>query len=158
MSTFLIGLSYWLHSLATVVFIGHFVLMYFVYLPSFTKNQSDSLSATILSEISNRSRAWLYIALFVFIITGIYLTLVDANYLGLGNFGNTWSVLMLVKHIIVVVMIVLGLWYNVIKRVGQQLRSDPDLTQAFSQFRQYSLVMAIAGMLVLLLTAISQAQ
>ncbi len=158
MTSFLISLSYWLHSLATVVFIGYFLLMYIICLPVFTNHQSDSLTATILSDISNRSRAWLYIALIVFILTGIYLTLVDANYLGLGNFGNPWSVLMLVKHIIVVAMIAMGLWYNVIKRVGQQLRSDPDITQAFSQFRQYSLVMAVAGLLVLLLTAISQVQ
>ncbi len=116
------------------------------------------MNATIPSDISNRSRVWLYVALAFFIITGIYLTLLDAHYLGLGNFGNTWSVMMLVKHIIVVVMILLGLWYNVIKRVGQQLRSDPEISQAFSQSRQYSLVMAIAGMLVLLLTAISQVQ
>lgn len=34
MTPFLIGISYWLHSLATVIFIGHFVLLAVIYIPA----------------------------------------------------------------------------------------------------------------------------
>ncbi len=158
MSQILVSISFWLHSLATVFFIGHFLLFTSIYLPVFLKYQSEPTSGMILSEISNRSRVWLYIALVIFIITGVYLTLIDQNYLGLGSFANTWSVLMLIKHILVVVMILIGFWFNVIKRIGPQVRTEPDPSLAFSQFKLYSGLMALCGVLVLLFTAISQVQ
>ena len=72
----------------------------------------------MLDAISKRSRFWLYASLLVFAITGIHLTVADANYLSLGNFGNPWSILMLVKHILVLAMIALGFWFNAVLRVG----------------------------------------
>ena len=156
MSQILIPLSYWLHALATVVLIGHYLLFALIYLPVFKNNQANPMSGTILSEISNRSRGWLYAALLIFIITGIYLLLTNPNYLGLGNFGNTWSILMLVKHIIVVLMLIAGFWFNAIKHVGPEARTNPDPSQGLAPFSLYAKFMAIAGALVLLLTAVSQ--
>ena len=153
MSNILIPVSYWLHSLATVVFIGHYFLLALIYLPALS-----NAGGTTLSEISKRSRVWMYTSLLIFIITGGYLTLVDQNYLGLGNFGNPWAILMLVKHILIVGMIGMGFWYNALMRVGPLMSSNSGAVQAFQHFRQYSNLMAITGVLVLLLTAISQAQ
>jgi len=151
MTQILISLSYWFHALATVVFIGHFILLAVIYLPALSKN------GPALSEISKRSRVWMYAALIVFMVTGIYLTFVDPNYLGIGNFNNLWAILMLVKHILIVAMIVLGFWYNAILRVGpMMLSNNPE--QAISSFRRYVNGMAVCGVLVLLLTALSQIQ
>lgn len=154
MSQFLIGLCYWLHSLATVVFIGHPLLLSWIYLPVMAK--PDLAAGAILSEISKRSRVWMYASLLTFIITGIYLTVADTNYLGLGNFGNVWGILMLVKHILVVGMIVIGFWFNAILRVGPLMTSKTNPTAAIARFRLYSNLMAIIGVLVLLLTAFAQ--
>jgi uncharacterized membrane protein len=156
MSQILIPLSYWLHSLGTAVLIGYYLLLSLIYLPAFKHNQANPVSGTILSEISNRSRWWLYGSFVVFLLTGIYLMLENSNYLGLGNFGNPWSVLMLVKHIIIVGMLIAGFWFNAIKRVGPEVRINPDPAQALAPFSLYAKLMAIAGVLVLLLTAVSQ--
>lgn len=145
------ALSIWLHTLATVVFIGHFVLLAGIYIPALSKN------GPALSEISKRSRPWLYASLIVFMVTGIYLMIVDPNYKGVGNFGNFWAVMMLVKHILIAVMIALGFWCNAILRVGLMLRSN-NPEQAIVRFRKYVNAMAICGVLVLLLTTLSQAQ
>jgi uncharacterized membrane protein len=158
MSQTLTALSFWLHALGTVLLIGHYLLLSLLYLPVFVKNQADPLSGTILSEISRRSRSWLYGSMLIFAITGIYLTFVDPNYLGIGNFNNPWAILMLVKHILILAMIAMGFWFNGILRVGPLMSSNTGSTQAIARFRQYSNLMAIAGVLVLLLTAISQAQ
>jgi uncharacterized membrane protein len=151
-------LSFWLHALGTVILIGHYLLLSLIYLPVFEKNQKEPLSGTILSEISKRSRVWMYVSLLVFAVTGIYLMLVDSYYLGIGNFGNFWSGLMLAKHILILGMLGMGFWYNGLMRVGPLLSSNSGAPQAFTRFRQYSNLMAITGALVLLLTAISQAQ
>lgn len=158
MSQTLTALSFWLHALGTVLLIGHYLLLSLIYLPVFVKNQADPLSGTILSEISRRSRSWLYGSMLIFAVTGIYLTFVDPNYLGIGNFSNPWAILMLVKHILIVAMIGMGFWFNGILRVGPLMSSNTGATQAIARFRQYSNMMAITGVLVLLLTAISQAQ
>jgi uncharacterized membrane protein len=158
MSQAFITLSFWLHALGTVILIGHYLLLSLVYLPVFDKNWADLASRNMLSEISRRSRSWLYASLLVFAVTGTYLTLVDSYYLGIGNFGNIWSILMLVKHILILGMLVIGFWYNGLLRVGPQLVSNSGGEQALVRFRQYSNLMAIIGVLVLLLTAISQVQ
>jgi len=151
MSQFLISLSTWLHALATVIFIGHFVLLAGIYIPALSKN------GPALSEISKRSRSWMYASLIVFTVTGIYLTFIDPNYQGIGNFNNFWAVMMLVKHIIIVVMIGIGFWYNAILRAGPMMSSNSP-EQAIVRFRQYVNAMAVCGVLVLLLTALAQVE
>lgn len=151
MSQILIAFSMWLHALATVVFIGHFVLLSLIYIPVLAEN-----NATILSEISRRSRRWLYISLLIFVITGTYLTYADSNYLGFANFSNLWGILMLVKHLLILGMIAMGFWFNAILRVGPMMSSNNSAALAIRRFHLYSYLMGVSGVLVLLLTALAQ--
>jgi uncharacterized membrane protein len=130
MSQILIDLSVWLHALATTVFIGHFLLLSLIYLPVLANN-----NATLLSEISKRSRRWMYISILIFVITGTYLTFADPNYLGFANFGNLWGILMLVKHIVILGMIAMGFWFNAILRVGPMMSSNTNAAEALIRFR-----------------------
>jgi uncharacterized membrane protein len=151
MSQILIALSVWLHALGTVVLIGHYFLLSVIYLPVLEKN-----NGTILSEISKRSRSWMYISLLIFIITGTYLMLIDPGYLGFMNFGNLWGILMMVKHVLIFGMIALGFWFNAILRVGPMMSSNNNAELGVRRFRLYSNLMAISGVVVLLLTAFAQ--
>ena len=153
----LIALSFWLHSLATVTFIGHFLLLTIIYLPAM-KNSSLEIIGPILSNISKQSRRWMYVSLLIFIITGIYLMFADPNYLGVGDFRNFWSIMMLVKHLLIVVMIGASFFFNAILRVGPMLRSTNVAAQAYARFKLFINIMAISGVLVLLLTALAQIQ
>ena len=155
MTNILLAFSTWLHTLATVVFIGHYLLLAIVYLPALSKQEAGGL---MLSEISKRSRVWLYVSLLVFIVTGTYLMLIDPGYLGFMNFGNPWGVLMLVKHVLVLAMIALGFWSNAIQRLGPLMSSNTGAAQAIDRFRSHVNTMAILGILILLLTCLAQAQ
>jgi uncharacterized membrane protein len=157
MSPTLTALSYWLHSLAMTIFIGHYLLLAIIYLPAMRQTPLDVIGP-ILSAISRKSRLWMYASLVVFMITGIYLMFADPNYLGVGNFGNIWSIMMLVKHILIVVMIGAGFWFNAIWRVGPMLSSRNGSEQAYGRFKLYVNIMAISSVLVLLLTSVSQIQ
>ena len=157
MSTILFSLSVWLHTVATVIFIGHYLLLSLIYLPAIRATDAER-SGPILSEISRRSRAWLYASLLIFILTGSYMTLVDPNYLGFANFGNPWGILMLIKHTLILVMICLGFWFNAVIRVGPLMKANTGVLIAIERFRRYSNLMAAAGVLVLLLTALAQVQ
>lgn len=152
LSLLLTSLSNGFHALATVIFIGYFVLLAVLYLPALSGNEAA------LSAISKRSRPWMYASLIVFAVTGTYLTIVDPNYMGIGNFGSFWAVLMLVKHLIIVLMIALGFWYNAILRVGPMMVSNNNAGMGIARFRKYVNTMAICGVLVLLLTALAQVE
>jgi len=153
MTPILISFSYWLHALATVIFIGHFVLLATIYLPVLARAKNG----TALSAISKRSRPWMYTSLLIFLVTGSYLTFVDPNYQGIGNFSNFWAVMMLVKHLIIVGMIGIGFWFNAILHVGPMMSSN-NSEQAIVRFRTYVNAMAICGTFVLLLTALAQVE
>ena len=75
MSQILISLSVWLHAIGTVILIGHYFLLSVIYLPVLEQN-----GGTFLSQISKRSRPWMYASLLIFMVTGIYLTFADPNY------------------------------------------------------------------------------
>jgi uncharacterized membrane protein len=153
MSQILIGLSTWLHALGTVVLIGHYLLLSLIYLPLLEND-----GGPFLSQISKRSRPWMYASLLVFFITGIYLMFADPNYLGVGNFSNPWAILMLVKHLLILGMIAAGFFFNAILRVGPMMSSNTGSALAIKRFRVYANIMAISGVLVLLLTAFSQVE
>jgi hypothetical protein len=55
-------------------------------------------------------------------------------------------------------MIGLGFWFNMLQRVGPAMRSNSGAAQGVAKFRQYSNAMAVCGVIVLALTALSQAQ
>ena len=153
MTQILIALSTWLHALGTAILIGHYLLLSVLYLPVLEKD-----GGTYLSQISRRSRPWMYASLVVFMVTGIYLMIVDPNYRGVGDFGNFWAVMMLVKHLLIVGMIGLGFWYNAFLRVGPMMASSNNAEVGIHRFRMYSNLMAISGILVLLLTALAQVE
>jgi uncharacterized membrane protein len=150
-SQLLIALSVWLHALGTVILIGHYLLLSVIYLPVLKKD-----GGAFLSQISKRSRPWMYISLLIFMVTGILLMFADPNYLGVGNFSNFWSVMMLVKHLLIVGMLGLGFWYNAFLRVGPMMASSNNAELAIRRFGLYSKLMAILGVLVLLLTSLAQ--
>lgn len=150
-------LALWLHAIATVVFIGHYVLLAAVYVPALEAG-AEQTAGPALTAISKRSRPWLYAALLVFAISGGYLTLVDPNYQGLGNFSSPWAAAMLVKHTVVFIMVVLGFWYNAIQRVGPMATSPNQPAAGIARFKSHANWMAGLGLLVLLLTAFSQVQ
>ena len=83
--------------------------------------------------------------------------LIDSGYLGFMDFGNFWGIVMLVKHILIIAMIGMGFWYNAIIRVGPMMSSN-NSEQALARFRNYVNAMAVCGVLVLLLTALAQAE
>jgi putative copper export protein len=92
-------------------------------------------------------------ALLVFIVTGTHLMLTNENYLGLGNFfGNLWSILIIIKHVIVLAFLALGI---IAERIYVPQISDekPEILQRYRLSLYGNLAL---GVLILLLTSIAQ--
>ena len=153
MTTFVIALSIWLHTLATVVFVGHYLFMSLVYLPVFERQAQGNALRQLLESVSSRLRPYFGSSLLIFLITGTYLMMINEDYLGLGNFfGNAWSILIVVKHVIVLVFIALAV-YSERAIMGKISEERP---QALTQFRLALGINTFLGILILLLTTAAQ--
>src|SRR5512137_2234472 len=108
MSPFLLALSNWLHALATIVFIGYYLFTGMIYLPVLERQMQANALRGLLEQISARLRPFFGGSLLIFLVTGTHLMLINENYLGLGNFfGNPWSILIVVKHLLVLMFLFL---------------------------------------------------
>lgn len=153
MSQIISGLSILLHSLATVVFIGHYLFLSQVYLPVFERQAKGDALRKLLEEVSSRLRPYFGGSLLIFIVTGTYLMMINKSYLGLGNFfGNAWSILIVVKHVLVFAFLALAIYSE---RVIMAKISDSQ-PQVLKQFRLTLGVNTLLGILILLLTTAAQ--
>ena len=153
MTAFVIALSIWLHTLATVVFVGHYLFMSLVYLPVFEQQAQGNALRLLLEEVSGRLRPYFGLSLLIFIVTGTYLMMINEDYLGLGDFfGNAWSILIVVKHVIVLAFLGIAI-YSERVILGKISDAQP---QALKQFRLSLGVNTALGILILLLTTAAQ--
>ena len=154
MSTFLVALSTWLHSLATIVMIGYYLFTSLIYLPVFERQMQANALRDLLEQVSARLRPFFGGSLLIFLVTGTHLMLINGNYLGLGNFfGNPWSALIVIKHVLVLVFLALAV---ISERAFLKQVSD-EKPKALQQFRWVLNINTLLGALILLLTSIAQA-
>jgi uncharacterized membrane protein len=79
--------------------------------------------------------------------------LINEDYLGLGNFfGNAWSVLIVIKHVIVLAFLALAV-YSERLIMAKISKEQP---QSLKQFRLALGVNTFLGILILLLTTAAQ--
>jgi uncharacterized membrane protein len=154
MTTFLVALSTWLHTLATIIMIGYYIFTSLVYLPIFERQMQAKALRDLLEQISARFRPLFGGALLAFLVTGTYLMLINANYLGIGHFfSNAWSSLIVIKHLLVLVFLALAI-YSERAFLGKISDQKPE---ALKQFRWAVNINTAVGTIILLLTAIAQA-
>ena len=153
MSPVLVSLSTWLHVLATIVFVGYYVFTGLIYLPVLeTSMQADALR-DVLEQVSVRLKPYFGGSLLIFIVTGTYLMFINTNYRGLGNFfANPWTVLIVVKHLLVVAFIVLAFYSEraFMAKIGEQR------PEALKRFHWALNINTALGALIVLLTSVAQ--
>jgi len=153
MSTILVALFTWLHTLATVVFIGHYLFISQVYLPVFERQAQGDALRGLLEKVSSRLRPYFGGSLLIFIVTGTYLMMINEQYLGLGHFfENAWSALIVIKHFILLVFFALAIYSE---RVIMAKISD-EQPRALKQFRMALGINTLIGILIILLTTVAQ--
>jgi uncharacterized membrane protein len=154
MATLLIALSTWLHALATIVMIGYYVFTSLIFLPIFESQMQGTALRDLLERVSSRLRPFFGGSLLIFMVTGTHLMLINEGYLGLGNFfGNPWSILIVIKHVLVVAFLALAIYSE---RVFLAQISD-EKPEALKQFRTALNINTVLGLSILLLTSVAQA-
>ncbi|MEX1071718.1 MAG: CopD family protein [Anaerolineales bacterium] len=103
--TWALTLSFWLHMLATVVWLGGLATLALIVLPSLRRSLKPKEFADWLTALNKRLDpiGWLSLGLLTF--TGLVQMDSNSNYEGLFNFSNPWAQAICLKHIAFVGMI-----------------------------------------------------
>lgn len=147
----------WLHTLAFVIAWGYYGILGRITLPALERSLDVATQARTLVEIERRALPLVLISVALFLVTGTYLLFVDQAYAGFGNvFANTWTTLMLVKHLVVIALIALGV---VVDRLIRRLADAPDdgtRSTIIGRLRLSAEGATGIGALIVLLTAAAQ--
>ncbi len=99
-----------LHDLFTVVWVGGMITLALVVMPSARKVLGMGPETKKLMEaIQKRLRVFVYVSIVGLLLTGLLLSRRSPAFQGLFHFGNAYSVVLSVKHVLTVMMIAVAL-------------------------------------------------
>lgn len=147
-----------LHLLATVVWVGGMGTNILVTLPSIREVLEPAVSGRFIGAIMKRFRLIAYLSIITLILCGVLLTLLNGNFVG-GPFDNTWSQLILVKHIFVAALVLLTVYsFEIFAPKVAKLAAkgpSPELLKAQKLQLRLASTGFVLGLVILLLIAIA---
>lgn len=160
----LLTLSYWLHLISTVIWLGGLALMAIVGWPAVRRHLLDSEQWALLLR---RFTPWANASMIILWVTGFLQMTGDPNYEGFLAINSLWAQALLVKHIAVIGMMILGFYIQMRihpalsrlallekKRPAMAQTEREQLTQKENRLLRLNLVCAAA---VLFCTAVATA-
>lgn len=160
-------LAYWLHMLATVLWIGGISTLAILVLPAASKTLDAEAYAALLENIQKRLDPLGWVCLAVLAATGLVQMSANPNYQGFIAIHNRWAAAILVKHLLFLVMTGLSVYLSwgllpKLRRLAlkrQRLPAEALSDQSASLGRQEVFLLRlnlILGVLILALTAIAR--
>jgi uncharacterized membrane protein len=158
-----LALSYTLHLLATIVWVGGLVLLSILVWPNLLAH--DSAIVEVLARLRQRFYPLANLSLIVLIVTGLYQMTRNRHYDGFLKIDSDWAWAILLKHIAVLGMIVIGaiMQWGVLPALDRQIllvkmgKASPDLDRLQRRERQLAAISSILGVLTLVCTAVATA-
>jgi uncharacterized membrane protein len=160
-------LVFWLHLLATVIWIGSLAVLGVFVLPSARQVLDLRTYAQVSSKILQHITPWIEFSLVLLAATGLFQMVANPHYHGFLAITNRWAVAILVKHLLFGVMILLtfySLWgvQPALRRAAlRPATGDHYQDQALKQLQTRELLLIrinlCLGVLVLVLTAAARA-
>lgn len=95
-----LSLTYWLHMLATVVWLGGLAALSILVLPSARGTLETGAYSRLLEGIQRRLDPLGWLCLAVLVGTGLFQMSANPNYQGLLAINNRWAVAILTKHVL----------------------------------------------------------
>lgn len=89
---------YWLHMVATVIWIGSLVILSVVILPAAKQRLSPSEYIGVLESIQKRLDPLAWFSLFILLSTGLVQMSTSPSYQGLLVIQGRWAIAILIKH------------------------------------------------------------
>ena len=157
-------LSYWLHLLSTVIWLGGLTVMTLVAWPALRKHILDSGQWV---QLQRRFTPWANVSLVILWTTGFLQMSADPNYEGFLAVNSMWAQAILIKHVAVVGMMGFGLYiqwrvHPALTRLALLEKRRPTLAEAererlIKQENRLVILSLVCAAAVLFCTAIATA-
>ncbi len=161
MSVGILSIANWLHLLATVIWIGGMATNTFVVLPAMSETLEPAMAGKFMGSVMKRFRRLIYASMIVLGVTGFIMTSLNANYAGAMQFGNLWSIIGVIKHIVTAALIVVAIYAfeGLAPKVARQAASGP--SPELARLRKLQTTLAgsgfLLGIVILFLTGVMSA-
>lgn len=161
----ILSAAYWLHMLATVVWIGGLATLILFVLPVARHNLDAQSYANLLDKAQRRLDPLSWLSLVVLVGTGLLQMSASPNYQGFITINNRWSAAILLKHIVFLGMVGVSAYLTwgimptmrrlaFLKAKGQAIPQAERLQRKEVRLLKLNLVL---GVIVLGLTAVARA-
>lgn len=101
-----LAITYWLHLLATVAWIGAIVATSILFLPAASKALKPLDHLALIEAMQKRLEPIAWFCMSLLLLTGMFQMSVNPHYDGFVSVSTQWSVAILVKHILGIFMVV----------------------------------------------------
>lgn len=103
-----LGLIFWLHMLATVTWIGSLVAISILVLPAARKTLKPIEQLSFLEAMQKRLEPIAWFSMGLLVVTGLFQLSASPHYDGFLSTSGQWSIAILVKHSLAVIMVVVS--------------------------------------------------
>lgn len=157
-------IAFWLHMLATVLWIGGLAILSILVIHAANKSLDTKDYAVFLEKVQRRLDPLAWFSMLVLLGSGMLQMSANPNYEGILAVDNTWAVAILIKHLLFGVMVVISgyLTWGVLPALSRnallQVSGKEDQNFEKLQNREARLlrVNLIFGVLVLAFTALAR--
>jgi len=161
-----LALAYWLHIIATVVWIGGIMSLSLLVIPAARRTLDANAYAALFTRLQAGLQRIGWLSLAVLIATGMFQMSAHPSYDGLLALTNSWAVAIFAKHILVGLMVAVSAYITwglmpSLSRMNFQMAAglnvDDEKKAGFLRREKTALNLnLILSILVLLLTAIAR--
>ena len=162
--TWAIALTYWLHLLATVAWIGSIVATSILFLPAANKALKPVDHLALIDAMQKRLEPIAWFCMSLLLLTGLFQMSVNPHYDGFVSTSTQWSLAILTKHVLGIFMVVASAiqTWEVIPAIRRILinKKKADETQVIRLQKRETLLLRInfgLSILILLATAFARA-
>lgn len=107
-STTTLAVIYWLHMLATVIWIGSLAAINLLVLPASTRTLKLADQLSFISALQKRLEPLAWFCMGILVVTGLFQMSTNPHYNGFLSISTQWSLSILVKHGFAVIMVVVS--------------------------------------------------
>lgn len=162
--TWAIAVTYWLHLLATVAWIGSIVATSILFLPAAKEALKPIDHLALVSAMQKRLEPIAWFSIVLLLLTGMFQMSINPHYDGFVSTSTQWSLAILTKHILGIFMVVASAiqTWEVIPAIRRTImnKDKADEAQVIQLQKRENTLMRInfgLSILVLLATAFASA-
>ena len=163
--TWALALTFWLHLFATVTWVGSLAGVSLLVLPAMKRSLDAETQLIFIEALQKRLEPIAWFSMSLLLVTGLFQMSVNPHYDGFLSTSTQWSLAILIKHILGIVMVVVSAvqtWEVIpaIRRAIVRSRKNQNVEEIDSLRRKEVLLLRMnfgLSLLILLATAFARA-